>query len=249
LKRAARYIAKRLVNWRYRSFNPQNHGARIVKVDGLKLGVARGVFDPSLHFTSGFMAKYISRPGVLHAEDAVLDVGTGTGVLAIAAGRAGCKKVVGVDLSPLAVACASGNVRRHGLADSIQVEVGGFVPYQTPGPFNVVITNPPYFRGSPTDDSQMAYLAGAQLEWFDAFIDNVTPRLRSGGRVLMVLSDTAEIGAILQRFKDARWTCRIVARQDILIEVMYIFQLTPPIVRGHRRRSLSTRPDYSDCET
>ena len=236
-KRAARYFAKRLVNRRYRSFDPQKHGARTVRVDGLKLGVARGVFDPSLHFTSGFMAKYISRPGVLHAQEAVLDVGTGTGVLAIAAARAGCKKVVGVDLSPVAVACARANVRRLGLVDAVQVAVGGYVPKQpkqTSGLFDVVISNPPYFRGSPADHSQMAYLAGAQLEWFDGFIDNVMPRLRPEGRVLMVLSDTGEIGAILQRFKDARWTCQIVARQDILIEVMYIFQLTPPIVTGHR---------------
>ena len=221
------------MNRRYRSFNPQKHGARTVKVNGLKLGVARGVFDPSLHFTSGFMAKYISSPGVLHAEEAVLDVGTGTGVLAIAAARAGCKKVVGVDLSPVAVACARVNVRRNGLADAVHVEVGAYVPKQTSGLFDVVISNPPYFRGSQADRSQMAYLAGAKLEWFDGFIDNVTPRFRPEGRVLMVLSDTAEIGAILQRFKDARWTCRIVERRDILIEVMYIIELRPPKVRGH----------------
>ncbi|WP_163436407.1 50S ribosomal protein L11 methyltransferase, partial [Escherichia coli] len=50
------------------------------------------------------------RPG------AVLDVGTGTGILAFAAARALHRTVVAGDLDPEAVATARGNARLNGLA-------------------------------------------------------------------------------------------------------------------------------------
>ncbi|TWI75601.1 ribosomal protein L11 methyltransferase [Desulfobotulus alkaliphilus] len=52
----------------------------------------------------------------------MLDVGTGTGVLAIAAVRHGAKKALAVDNDPLAVHEAKENVRLNGLEDAVQVE-------------------------------------------------------------------------------------------------------------------------------
>jgi len=50
----------------------------------------------------------------------VLDVGTGTGILAMAAVRAGAKSAVAVDIDPRAVAVARENVRINGMADVIR---------------------------------------------------------------------------------------------------------------------------------
>jgi len=56
------------------------------------------------------------RPGMT-----VIDVGTGSGILAIAAARLGADPVLALDLDPVAVASARNNVEQSGLADRIRV--------------------------------------------------------------------------------------------------------------------------------
>lgn len=67
----------------------------------------------------------------------VLDVGTGSGVLAIAAARLGAGRVVAVDTDPLAVTAARANAERNRVTvDVRQGSVGA-----APGRFDVVVAN------------------------------------------------------------------------------------------------------------
>ena len=59
-----------------------------------------------------------------HAIDAVLDIGTGTGLLALAASKLGCKKALAVDLNLLAANTAMRNVRLNHLGDQVVVVQG-----------------------------------------------------------------------------------------------------------------------------
>ena len=54
----------------------------------------------------------------------MLDLGTGTGVLALAAARLGCNKIVAVDYNYLAAKTARGNVALNNLDDRILVVNG-----------------------------------------------------------------------------------------------------------------------------
>src|SRR5438309_11457248 len=102
-RRIVRRVGKRLLAWRYRRFTPESSPDRVVTLAGLRLVVKRGVFDPSMHFTSGVLARYIRTPGVVPRGGSVLDLGTGTGVLALSAALAGADRVVVCDISPAAV--------------------------------------------------------------------------------------------------------------------------------------------------
>jgi ribosomal protein L11 methyltransferase len=54
----------------------------------------------------------------------VVDFGTGTGILALAAAFLGAGSVLAVDLNPLCVKTAEANVARNGFGDVIQVVEG-----------------------------------------------------------------------------------------------------------------------------
>ena len=60
----------------------------------------------------------------LRAGDYVLDVGTGSGILAIAAAKLGAAHVMALDIDPTAVEVARGNVLLNGVADRVAVHVG-----------------------------------------------------------------------------------------------------------------------------
>ena len=69
----------------------------------------------------------------------VLDVGCGSGILAIAALRLGAATALGVDTDPIAIESTDANARRNGLARRIRSRVGS-LPSGAP-PFDVVLAN------------------------------------------------------------------------------------------------------------
>jgi protein arginine N-methyltransferase 1 len=60
----------------------------------------------------------------------VLDVGTGSGIMAIFAARAGAKKVIAVEKDPVIAEIARKNFERNGLQDKIQLIVGDALDIQ-----------------------------------------------------------------------------------------------------------------------
>src|SRR5688572_28570572 len=79
---------------------------RTSKVQGLYLRVPPTVFHPGIFITSKFFAKFIG--GLDLSNNVVADVGTGSGVLALAAARAGAR-VVATDINPSATMAAASN--------------------------------------------------------------------------------------------------------------------------------------------
>jgi ribosomal protein L11 methyltransferase len=106
-------------------------------------GSAEVVLDPGMAFGTGthattslclgaiddFLAR---RPGA-----SMLDVGTGSGLLAIAARKLGAGRVAANDNDPVAVAVAAENAARNG-AD---LELTGEPPAAIPGRFDLVVAN------------------------------------------------------------------------------------------------------------
>lgn len=70
---------------------------------------------------------------------AALDVGCGSGILAIAAARFGAARVLGVDTDPIAIEATVANARRNAVAQRIRAR-HGTLPSGA-GPFDVVLAN------------------------------------------------------------------------------------------------------------
>jgi len=134
-------VGKRLVirpTWRRHRAQP---GDVVLALDP---GMA---FGTGLHPTTRLCMAGIERWADAGLVDGarVLDVGCGSGILAIAAARLGARSVLGVDTDPIAIDATTANVRRNRLAKRIGASRGS-VPVNTMlwrewGPFDLVVAN------------------------------------------------------------------------------------------------------------
>jgi ribosomal protein L11 methyltransferase len=104
--------------------------------DGVEL-----VLDPGMAFGTGLhptTQQCLEALSTLSLEGkSALDVGTGSGILAIAAAKRGASPVVAVDTDPIAVDAARENAMRNGVA----IPVAEASAADVPGRFDVVIAN------------------------------------------------------------------------------------------------------------
>jgi ribosomal protein L11 methyltransferase len=76
----------------------------------------------------------------LRAGDRVLDLGTGSGILAIAATKLGAADCLALDVDPVAVEVARANVRANGANGAVRVEQGTLADASTSG-FDLALVN------------------------------------------------------------------------------------------------------------
>ena len=81
-------------------------------------------FGTGTHETTAMCVEMIEKH---YHGGKVLDVGTGSGILAIAAARLGADSVLGVDIDPMAVRVAQENVEKNSLAKEIVIRQGDLV--------------------------------------------------------------------------------------------------------------------------
>ncbi|MFN3597875.1 MAG: 50S ribosomal protein L11 methyltransferase [Rubricoccaceae bacterium] len=100
--------------------------------------------DPKMAFGTGYhpSTRLVLRllPPLVPPGGRVLDVGTGTGILAIAALRAGAAEALGVDIDPWAVVNGEENAHLNGVADRFVVREGSLEAADE-GPFGLVLAN------------------------------------------------------------------------------------------------------------
>ncbi len=107
-------------------------------------GRTRIVMDPGMAFGSGqhettrLCLEMIEKH--LKKGDRVLDVGTGSGILAIGALLLGAKDAVGIDIDPLAVKVSSENAERSGLGDRFKAECCDLAG-DIDGKFGIIVAN------------------------------------------------------------------------------------------------------------
>ena len=79
-------------------------------------------FGTGTHETTNMCMQLLEK----HLEDGmrVMDVGTGSGILAIAAARLGAKDILAIDIDPDAVKVAVENVELNGVQEQVRVVVG-----------------------------------------------------------------------------------------------------------------------------
>lgn len=145
----------------------------------------------------------------------VLDVCTGTGVLAIAAARAGAASVTAVDLSARATVTTWLNSRRQGV--DVTVRRGDLFASIAGERFDVVLANPPYVPARderlPRHSIGRSWDAGPDgRALLDRICAGAPAVLADDGVMLLAQSAVADEGQTLEHLEGAGLSAEVVAR-------------------------------------
>jgi release factor glutamine methyltransferase len=162
-----------------------------------------------------WLGKLRESGGASQSAPTILEIGTGSGAIALSLAREAGARVVATDLSRDALAVASANARRLGLESGIEFRTGDLWQPVHPGErFDVIVSNPPYVAEADAHVLQpevrewepgVALYGGRDgLRVIEPLVSGAASRLRPGGLLaLEVGADQAQAVAGLLAQSDA----------------------------------------------
>ncbi|HEY8165458.1 MAG TPA: 50S ribosomal protein L11 methyltransferase [Gemmatimonadaceae bacterium] len=168
------------------------------------------VIDPAMAFGTGEHATTRGCLSLLQTANPsgkrVADLGTGSGVLAIAAAKLGAVRIVAIEIDPDAIPNARANVVLNGVADRVTIIEGDAAPILLLlRPFDLIVAN---------------ILSTVIRELFDQIADSLSP---SGAAILSGILDeeSADMKEFLagrgwiiaSEITEDRWWSALIARQ------------------------------------
>lgn len=218
---ATRLAIGKALHWYYRVLLRKRHDTPVLeRVGDFPLLVLPGVLNPKLTRSGDFFASQLQTDLVAQGAD-VLDMGTGSGVCAIAAARY-ARRVVAVDINPAAVRCARINVLMNALEDKIEVWQGDlFTPVRSRR-FDIVLFNPPFIRGIPRNDADRAWRS---IDVAERFAAGLTEHLTPTGFALVLLSTYGDASEFVWQFRRWHFDMAIVAERSFVNEKLTLLRL------------------------
>ena len=128
-------------------YHPMDIGNRLAVVPGwehydtdrITITMDPGMaFGTGTHETTSLCLETLD--AIVQGGERVLDIGTGSGILAIAALKLGAKEAEGVDIDTMCVRTAGENAQRNGVADRFTVLVGDLSD-KASGQYNIITAN------------------------------------------------------------------------------------------------------------
>jgi release factor glutamine methyltransferase len=122
-----------------------------------------------------------------------LEIGCGTGVISVFASRAGAKRVVVVDVNPVAVRNTQINFERFCITSGEALLSDVFENVN--GIFDVVLWNAPYHGSEPTDILERG-CTDNNYHSIRRFFDEVSSYLKPGGTIVLSFSESGDVSLL-----------------------------------------------------
>ena len=171
-----------------------------------------GVFHPRSH--TWLLADIVRQQDALRGAD-VLELGTGSGAIAVSAAKAGAGRVTVVDVSRRALATAWLNARINGVR--VTPRRGDLFAPVDGERYDIVVSNPPYLpsRDIPARGAARAWEGGAPdgRSILERICADVPRHLKPGGTVLLVHSSVNGVSRTLAALEDAGLRTSIIVRE------------------------------------
>lgn len=218
---------------RFLLFQRHRHNRVVLEtVAGRPILVLPEVLNPVLFLTGEWLATLIEDPSGFRKPEgsgdalippgaSVLDLGCGTGVVAVfAAQRAG--RVVAVDINPAAVRCVRINALLNGVEGKVEVREGDLWTPLANERFDVIVFNPPYFFGQPRSNFERALRSDGLSQRFAA---GISEHLTSGGYALLLLSSVGDEAGWLDPLRRQELSVEPVASRAIAGERLTLYRI------------------------
>ncbi|MGW6445728.1 50S ribosomal protein L11 methyltransferase [Lentzea sp. NPDC055074] len=157
-------------------------------------------YSPSTGAAMGFLG--LIGPDRVAPPGSFLEIGAGSGVIAVTAALAGATRVVATDVNPQAVRNTRMNAERHGVADRVEVVESDLFAGLDPGEqFDTVFWSTPYVRAPEefqfTNAHDRAYVDPGYAT-HRRFLAEAGKWVTDGGSVLLHFSGRGDLPALLR---------------------------------------------------
>jgi len=197
---------------------------RATRVAGFSLTVRPTVFHPRYFISSECFAEFID--GLDLKGKRVIDVGTGSGILALAAARAGAESVLATDINPNAALTAAENARANGMGDRVTAVCSNLFAAFSPRPlFDVILSSPPKHAGEPRDLADRGWHAGPKYRDIAALFEQARERLKPGGSLYVMVSSDSDLNLFATLIERAGFCACLAHERSIFIESLIIYEL------------------------
>jgi release factor glutamine methyltransferase len=179
-------------------------------------------------FWPGEDSKALVRNFRIQPGEAVLDVGAGSGVLAIFAAAAGAAKVVGLEINEDAVAYARKNAAAHGFADRIDFRYSDmFGALCEDEKFDVIVSNPPMTCRKPNSILEASFFDD-ELRFQQAIFQYAHIYLKENGRLYLTQCNFGAGEDLQHNAEQAGYDIMLIGGNQAPgdVRVFYAFELT-----------------------
>jgi release factor glutamine methyltransferase len=191
---------------------------------GFRLRVRPTVFHPRFFLSSEYFAEFLD--GLDLNGKSVADIGTGSGILALAAARAGATDVLALDINPNAAISALENAHANGLADRVTAACMNLLAALPPRPlFDVILSSPPKHAGEPRDLADRGWHAGPQYRDVAALFGQARERLKPDGCLYVMVSSDSDLDLFSRLINEAGFRARLAMERSFYIESMILYEL------------------------
>jgi len=182
--------------------------------NGIKVRIAEGVYEPA-EDTYLILDNVNERgPGM------ALDVGTGSGIIAIWLAKLGFT-VVATDVDMMALKCAKENAKLNNVKlDLVRCDLAEPIK----GKFDVITFNPPYLPFKDNIPEEIWWYGGKNILW--RFLKRDLPRvLKRDGRLYLVYSSLTGIKDLKEILPEG-FRAEIMIKKRFMFELLYLVRVT-----------------------
>ena len=163
------------------------------------------------------LLKYVKK----YSKASVLDMGTGSGILAIEAAKY-AKKVLAVDINKVALKIAKQNAKKQNIK-SIQFKQSDLFS-NLKGKFDLIIFNPPYLPRDKRLAKDRQIEGGKKgYETIDKFLGKANDYLKKQGKILLLFSSLTDKKKVDQIIVQNLFKAKPLTKKKLFFETLYVY--------------------------